>query len=154
MQKPNQQRAPKWPITVPLLFFILIVMITTLPVILPLTLLLSLVPGYRGATRTLLFLLCYLVCEVVGVVASAWITLRYPRSGKHFQTANFKLQCWWASALWKSARRIFSLSFHTHGRGSAWLGCDLVASPHKYCRHYFTDGVLRHPARLSSALRT
>ena len=115
MQKPNQQRAPKWPITVPLLFFILIVMITTLPVILPLTLLLSLVPGYRGATRTLLFLLCYLVCEVVGVVASAWITLRYPRSGKHFQTANFKLQCWWASALWKSARRIFSLSFHTHG---------------------------------------
>jgi len=115
MPKPYQQSFPKWPITVPVLFLLLLLMMVTLPVTLLFALLLTLLPNYRGTVRTLLFFLCYLVCEVVGVVASAWITLRYSSTSENFQAANFKLQCWWASSLWKSARRIFSLSFHTHG---------------------------------------
>jgi len=127
MPKPYQQSFPKWPITVPVLFLLLLLMMVTLPVTLLFALLLTLLPNYRGTVRTLLFFLCYLVCEVVGVVASAWITLRYSSTSENFQAANFKLQCWWASSLWKSARRIFSLSElfrrtrrHRQCRGDRW----------------------------------
>lgn len=115
MPKPNQQSFPKWLITVPLLFLALVSMLLALPITLPLTLLLSIIPGYRGAVRTLAFFLCYLACELAGVFACSWISLRHARSSDRFQAANFKLQCWWAYSLWNAAKHIFSLSFHTHG---------------------------------------
>lgn len=115
MSTPSQPSFPKWPITVPLLLVGLLFILVTLPATLTITLLLSIHPRYRGAVRALLFLVCYVICETVGVLASVWISLRHSRNVARFQTANFKLQCWWAHTLWKCAKNLFSLTFHSHG---------------------------------------
>lgn len=118
MQQTAQHDNPKWLITVPLILLALVLLSLSLPFTLLLTFVLALLPGYRGAPRALLFLLCYVLCEVAGVFTSGWIWLRHRNDEAAFQSANFKLQCWWAAKLMNAARVIFSLQFHTHNEAA------------------------------------
>ena len=114
MPRSQQQTLPKWLITVPLLLLTLGILITTLPFTLIAAFLISLLPAYRGAVRALLFLLCFVVCEVAGVVISAVLWLRYRANQQEFISANYKLQYGWSAALMNCARKVFGLSFHVH----------------------------------------
>lgn len=76
--------------------------------------------GARAAPRVLLFLTVFLWCEVLGVLASAWLWIRHgwhcnPASRQHFLDANFRLQFWWADSLKRAAARLFRLRFRIEG---------------------------------------
>jgi 1-acyl-sn-glycerol-3-phosphate acyltransferase len=85
-----------------------------LPVLLPISVTMTLLPAMRGALRTLLFVCGYLWCEVMGMVAAFAIWIRY-RDQHEFMIANYGLQCWWANALKVLAERLFRLSFDISG---------------------------------------
>ncbi|MCC5888871.1 MAG: 1-acyl-sn-glycerol-3-phosphate acyltransferase [Gammaproteobacteria bacterium] len=92
---------------------------------LPLWLLLAwvsglLIQGARAAPRVLLFLTAFLWCEVIGVLASAWLWLRHgwrhdAASRQQFLEANFRLQFWWAERLKRAAAWLFRLRFSVEG---------------------------------------
>jgi len=74
----------------------------------------------RAAPRVLLFLTIFLWCEVLGVLASAWLWLRHglsfdPDSRQRFLAANFHLQFWWANSLKRAAAWLFRLRFDVEG---------------------------------------
>jgi 1-acyl-sn-glycerol-3-phosphate acyltransferase len=101
--------------TLPAYLAITLLLTVLAPVLLPLVWLLGHHPRLRGALPTLGFALGYLWCEVLGVLASLAIWMRYPRSRQAFLEANYRLQCWWASTLKRIAERLFHLSFEVSG---------------------------------------
>jgi 1-acyl-sn-glycerol-3-phosphate acyltransferase len=91
------------------------------PVLAPLCWLVSLRAGTRGAVRSGAFVLCYLWCETIGIAASLWLWLRHGMPTRDsarwsaFLDGNYALQCWWASALMRTAQRLFALRFMVTG---------------------------------------
>lgn len=115
------QRLKRRLVTVPLLFAVTGALTAAAPALLPLALVLSILPPWRGAARTLAFVLAYLWCETVGVLVAGgiwvkhgFVTRRRPRWPK-FLADNHRLQCAWSRALQRSAERIFRLEFHVEG---------------------------------------
>jgi len=115
MESTAAQDRPKWLITAPLIIAASILLTVTLPVSLLIGALLAIMPGYRGAPRAMLFLYCYVLCEVAGVLTSGWIWLRHRNDESAFLAANFALQCWWASTL-MSAARVYAIPQNTRLR--------------------------------------
>lgn len=110
----------------------------------------------RSATRVLLFLLAYLWCETLGIVASAWLWLRYRNDPATFTAANYRLQLRWASALEAAAAHLFRLQFEIEGDDC--LGGDGVIMMPRHCS--IGDTVLpivfycaRHQRRLRYVLK-
>jgi 1-acyl-sn-glycerol-3-phosphate acyltransferase len=108
-------------VTVPLLLAATLILTAAAPVLLPLALVVSILPPWRGATRTFAFVLAYLWCETVGVLVAGgiwvkhgFVTRRSPR-WPAFLADNYRLQCAWSRALQRSAERIFRLEFHIEG---------------------------------------
>lgn len=70
-------------------------------------------------TRCYLFLMHYLICEVVGLLASGllWLlTLGGATVGKAaYQRANFRLQSLWTRVLFGGTRKLYRLKVETHG---------------------------------------
>lgn len=66
-------------------------------------------------------ILGYLWCESIGIVTAAAIWLRYGEE-REFLDANYRLQCWWASALKRIGERCFRLQFEL-------TGCDTLSGP-------------------------
>lgn len=92
--------------------------------------------GARAAPRVLLFLTIFLWCEVLGVMASAWIWLRHtlakgPASRQRFLDANFRLQFLWANSLKRAAAWLFRLRFDI--QGAEELGGDGVILLPRHC---------------------
>lgn len=117
--------------------------------------LVALVDALRGAnwatTRALLFFAVYIACEAVGIVAATllWIVYRVlPGLGAdRYERLNFRLQCWWAKCLFRSAAWIFGFVTTVDGEEEVARGPFLV-----FARHASTaDTVL--PAVFISARR-
>ncbi len=115
-------------ITVPVLFAATALVTLTLPVLLLVAALLSLLPATRGALATTLFLTGYLWCETVGVIGLFWIWLRH-RRGPAFLAASYTLQYRWTMALKTFAERAFRLEFHVDG-ADALDGAAIVLPRH------------------------
>jgi len=105
---------PRRLITIPVLVALTLLLTLLAPMVLVVALLLTPLPGFRGAVPTLGFILGYLWCETIGVVAAFWIWLRH-HDAEAFQSANFALQCWWGSALKAVAERLYRLRFEVEG---------------------------------------
>lgn len=109
-------------VTIPLLFTAAVATTAALPLLLPLALLMSALPEWRGAARTLVFLLAYLWCETAGVtVAGAlWVKHLFPtrrsRRWPAFLEDNHRLQCAWSETLMRAAAAIFKLTFEVDGK--------------------------------------
>jgi 1-acyl-sn-glycerol-3-phosphate acyltransferase len=103
-------------LTLPLLGLATVLLVTTLPLWLPLSALLALLhPGARAAPRVLGFFTLYLLCESAGVLVAAWLWLRHGRNPEAFLEANYELQSWWASTLKRGAAWLFRLRFEVTG---------------------------------------
>ena len=103
-------------ITLPLLGLATVLLVTTLPLWLPLSALVALLhPGARAAPRVLGFFTLYVLCESAGVLAAAWIWLRHRRNPDAFLEANYALQSWWANTLKRGAAWLFRLRFQVTG---------------------------------------
>lgn len=65
-----------------------------------------------ASVRLGLFAMGYLACEVAGILACCGLWLRQLalREGREvWLRRNFRLQCWWAGAIWAIARRVYRL---------------------------------------------
>ena len=120
--------------TIPGYFLVTVFLTVTVPIWIPLSAIISLLPGLRGCLRCGLFLTGYLWCECIGIVISFFIWIRHgPYRGassraKKFLQANFRLQCGWAGSLEWLGRHIFSISFEVSG-GEALNGPGVIVIP-------------------------
>ncbi|MEZ5559347.1 MAG: lysophospholipid acyltransferase family protein [Pseudomonadales bacterium] len=101
-------------LTIPSFLGLTLLITGILPALLVLAALISILPGFRGALPTLLFVTGYLWCETLGILAALAIWVRH-RDRDAFLEANFRLQCWWADSLKRIAERLFRLSFVIDG---------------------------------------
>ena len=101
----------------------------TLPITLPVAAIMTLFASTRGAVATLLFILGYLWCEVIGLLSALWIRLRCFQPDR-YALANYRLQYWWASALKRLAERLFRLRFVISGEDALTDGAAIVFPRH------------------------
>jgi 1-acyl-sn-glycerol-3-phosphate acyltransferase len=103
-----------------------------LPLLLALTLSFDALARRRWATtRCLLFIIFYLTCEVVGIVASGAVWLAAAAVGRErYLHWNFRLECWWASTLFAGAKRIFSTRLAVEGGDGITRGPFILFSRH------------------------
>lgn len=104
-------------VTIPTYFSLWALATTALPVLLLLAGAFDTMAGRRWATaRCVLFIVFYLTCEVAGVVAAfaVWL-LRAVVGRERYLHWNFRLECWWANALFTAAQRIFSMRLAVEG---------------------------------------
>ncbi len=106
-------------LSVPLIFLLTALMICTAPLWVPLGWLAGhLFSNARSVLRCLSFITAYLVCECIGIVASALLWAENSISGRDrstFLEQNRKLQFWWAETLRRAAERLFRLRFTVDG---------------------------------------
>lgn len=113
-------------------------MAACLPLLIPLLPLVALFDALRGTnwaiTRALVFFAVYIGCEALGIVASAtlWLVWRLiPSFGESdYLGANFRLQCWWASALYRGAELIFRMTTNVDGEGELGSGPFILFARH------------------------
>ncbi len=107
-------------ITVPLFLLLAALLVVALPVLGPAA---AVVDVYRrrgwATVRCLAFFAVYLLCEAFGIAASAALWLSggpwTGRDQRAYLQANFRLQCWWARALFHGAERIFGMRTTVEG---------------------------------------
>ncbi len=108
-------------ITIPLTFCVTTAASILVPLLIPFVLVVDLVVRRRfGLTRTVLFLLCFLWCETVGIVISfvLWIAFVGQSTDKHqraFMRANSRFQAIWVQTIFSAARRLFRMQFTIEG---------------------------------------
>lgn len=108
-------------ITIPAFWLITILMVSLIPLWLPITIIAALIfPAARAAPRCLLFITGFLVCEAIGMIVAFYLWLRYgafwlnPKSPAYIE-ANYALQFWWANGLKNLGQLMFSLKFEIEG---------------------------------------
>jgi 1-acyl-sn-glycerol-3-phosphate acyltransferase len=107
-------------VTIPLYFILSGLMIGASPVLFPLAVLVDASRSAHWAlVRMLAFLLLYLICEVIGILASLALWLLggplFSRDVEGYLMKNFHLQCWWAHTLAGGAFRLFSIRLEVEG---------------------------------------
>ncbi len=121
-------------LTIPI-YFVLAASSPILLIVLPLAGTYDLVRRSDWATvRAFSFFTYYVLCEAIGIVAAAllWIDYRCRPSTDHadFVLANFRLQCWWATALFRGMERIFAIHADIEGDEEIQPGPIVVYSRH------------------------
>ncbi|MEM6484015.1 MAG: 1-acyl-sn-glycerol-3-phosphate acyltransferase [Pseudomonadota bacterium] len=116
-------------LTIPLYLLLTLLVTALFPLLLVLAALASVLPQFRGAVPTLLFITGYLWYETAGILA-AFLTLAQDDQSDAGWRRNFAIQCWWASGLKKLAERVFQLRFHLHNRRALDGGPALLLPRH------------------------
>lgn len=85
-------------------------------------------------TRALLVIVGVLTLEMTGVIVAAFLWLRFAgplaRHNPRFADANFRLQCWWTTALLGLTRRVYGLRIDVEGQEHAASGPILLLVRH------------------------
>jgi 1-acyl-sn-glycerol-3-phosphate acyltransferase len=107
-------------VTVPLYVALLLVLVSTLPLTIPVAACVDLARQTPWATvRSITFFAWYLGCEVIGVAASfiLWVVgrLAWRVPDERYLDWHFGLQWWWARALLRGAAVIFQMRYEVEG---------------------------------------
>lgn len=107
-------------VIIPLYILSLILLVCTLPVIIPVAACVDLARRTPwAALRSIGFFACYLGCEVIGVAASfiLWVIgrLAWRVPDERYLDWHFRLQSWWARALLRGAAVIFQMRYEVEG---------------------------------------
>lgn len=155
---PPLQRWSRRAVTIPLCMLLLGLSLATLPFTLAAT---ATIDGLRGSrwafTRSILFFVFYLGCELGGIVAAAAIWsagLAAPRS--RYLDWNFGLQCWWARTLFAAAQRLFGVRLDVEGLDDLGAGPILLFMRHASIGDTLLPAVLvssRHGIRLRYVMK-
>jgi 1-acyl-sn-glycerol-3-phosphate acyltransferase len=126
------QRWGRRAVTIPLYILLLLLSLAALPMALAATVAVDAIRGSRWAlSRSILYFVFYLVCEVSGIIAAAalWLVgLVIPRS--RYLDWNFRLQCWWARTLFAGAQRLFGVRLDVKGIDDLGAGPILLFMRH------------------------
>jgi 1-acyl-sn-glycerol-3-phosphate acyltransferase len=119
-------------LTIPGYFALAALSLALLPVLLPLA---GVVDAVRRAplplARTVLMLPWYFTLEALGLLAAFAVWLARPLLGhERFERANFRLQCWWARALFGGACRLFGMRVEMAGADALGPGPILLLLRH------------------------
>lgn len=119
-------------LTIPAYFLLAALSLALLPVLLPLALVVDLARRAPLAlVRTALLLLWYLCLEALGLLAAGALWLARPLLGaERFESANFRLQCAWARALFGGACALFGMRVETAGEDALGPGPILLLLRH------------------------
>lgn len=108
----------------------------------------------RGALRCIGFIQCFLVMEVLGLLALFAVWCARPLlSSQAYLEANFRIQVWWGSTLFDCASRLFDLQMQIEGQelarvaphvllprhasfGDTVLACALISRPFGILHRY------------------
>lgn len=117
-------------VTIPAYFLAFSVLLVLSPVLLLAGLLIDIPLRRRLATvRSFAMVDVFLFCEVAGTIAAVWIWVRH-RDRKRYLDANFALECWWASSLYRAGVWLFSLHLEVEGEEVTETGPMMVFSRH------------------------
>jgi len=117
-------------VTVPAYLLGFVAFLLVSPLLLLIGVLIDLPLRRRLATvRSVAMVNVYLFCEAAGTVASGWLWLRY-RGPQRFHDANFALECWWASTLYRAGVWLFSFRLEVDGDEVTQSGPIIVFSRH------------------------
>ncbi len=117
-------------LTVPAYFIAFVAFLAVSPVLLLAGLLIDIPLRRRLATvRSFAMVDVFLFCEVAGTVSSFWLWIRH-RDRQRFLDANFALECWWASSLYRAGVWLFSLKLEIEGEEVTEPGPMMVFSRH------------------------
>lgn len=121
-------------LTIPAVLGLALLALVTAPLWLTLLLLLDAVRRRRMASlRMGLFAGFYLACETAGLLAAFALWLRRHATGEDealYRARNFRLQRWWAGALFAAARRIYRLELRVEQEGDPFRGPMLLFLRH------------------------
>jgi 1-acyl-sn-glycerol-3-phosphate acyltransferase len=114
-QEPTLSSWGRRAITLSLYPALFVTVLALLPLLAPLALAVDLVRRKRFATlRCLVFFLVYLACELAGIVAAGALWLAAPLHGglgsERSRVLHYRLQGWWANALYRGTELIYGLS--------------------------------------------
>ena len=99
------------------------------PVLVVASLVASVLPAFRTAPHSLIFVYWFIMCEWTGLARFAWVWLRY-RNDPGFLRHLRDIQFWWAQALFDVGRRIFRLKIEVRGEEALNGPCALLLSRH------------------------
>jgi 1-acyl-sn-glycerol-3-phosphate acyltransferase len=129
----DESRRERWTrraLTIPLFVVLTIVIVGGLPLWLAAALVVDVVRRAPWvATRCVLFFAVYLLCEVVGIAASLALW-RPGMLGDRSLDRHYRLQQWWAGALFEGGRRIFDFDVTVEGEKEVGHGPVLVLIRH------------------------
>jgi 1-acyl-sn-glycerol-3-phosphate acyltransferase len=129
----DESRRERWTrrtLTIPLFAVLAIVIVGGLPLWLAVALVVDVARRSPWvATRCVLFFALYLLCEVAGILAS--LALWRPGAlGAHGLDRHYRLQQWWAGALFEGGKRIFDFDLTVEGEEEVGRGPVLVLIRH------------------------
>lgn len=155
--EPALRRVVRRAISCSLVTVAFVVGVALLPLV-PLLMLVDLVSGL-SLTRAFAFILWYLLCETVGIVAATLLWLRklvQRPDAATWWAWNYGLQARWARALFGAAERCFSLRVDVHGAEACVGGAIVVLSRHASVADTVLPAVFvaaRHGVRLRTVLK-
>ena len=118
-------------VSVPVFLLGAFLAIALAPLLYPIAFAADLLGRRRLATvRAITMAHVYLACEAAGVIASAWIWVVYRGNRERFLEQNFRLQCWWATSIYRAGVRVFSVSVAVEGDELVTAGPITVFSRH------------------------
>ena len=111
-----------------------LVVITSLLVVLATLLILvaliaSLIPAFKTAPHSLIFVYWFVICEWTGLARFAWVWTLY-RNHPSFLRRLRDIQFWWAQALFDLGQWIFQLEIEVRGSDSLEGPCAILLSRH------------------------
>ncbi len=116
-------------LTIGSLAVITLLLLVFAPILGLLTLLASVVPAFRTAPHSLVFVYWFVICEWTGLVRFAWVYLRY-RNSSTFLLHLRDIQFWLAQALFDLGRRVFQLEIEVRGDAALTGPCAILLSRH------------------------
>ena len=147
--------------TIPAYTALFVVAVVSLPVTLPIAASVDLARRMPwGATRSILFFVWYLVCEVAGILATSALWVRasigtnVPRD--RYLGLHFRLQCWWARSLLRGASTVFGMRVEVEGDDDIGSGPIVLFMRHASVADTVLPAVLlsdRHGLRLRYVMK-
>ena len=136
-------------LTISALVLITASVIVLAPILIVVSLLDSIFPGFRTAPHSLAFIYWFVICEWIGLARFAWVWALY-RNKPEFLMRLRDIQFWWAQALFDLGKRVFQLQVEVRGNDALEGHCAILLS-----RHTSMDTVCRccTSVKLESSLR-
>ncbi len=131
----TQRRILRRLISIPAVLLLTLLTTALLPALLIIALILQCLPQYRGALRTLAFVLCYLWCETLGILASSAVWLKAivsgrSRSNTRYLADNYRLQRWWVRTLYQAGIRLYGVRLQVSGQEALHGGAPILMPRH------------------------